>query len=148
MSRERIYTSHHMDIAESLFTHGERTAISWSDRADIAEALTAAAKSGNDGYHTFDELYEHRHALFIALCRELIGFPIWRSRQHHDGSTYDGWFIMGICSLPGEQITYHLPERLWTEAFFATPLDRAPEWDGHTSEDVIRRLYVLARRRG
>jgi hypothetical protein len=99
----------------------------------------------SDGYHTFDELYEHRHALFIALCRELKGFPIWRSRRHHDGSTYEGWFIMGIGSSPGEQITYHLPERLWSAVPFAVVLDCAPEWDGHTPEDVVQRLYALAK---
>ena len=35
---------------------------------------TFTIKNGDisDGYHTFDELYEHRIALFITLARLLI----------------------------------------------------------------------------
>src|SRR5689334_1578024 len=83
----------------------------------------------SDGYHTFDELYEHRHALFIALCSLLddLGHPhIWRSRVHADGSSFEGWFLMGIGREPGEQITYHLPDRLWLQTDFAETLERAP----------------------
>lgn len=103
----------------------------------------------SDGYHTFAELYEHRHALFIALCRMMqcdadeIGFDsdVWRSRLHADGTMFDGWFVMGINREPGKQITYHLPERLWPTTEFAPALDRAPEWDGHTPDDVVKRLW-------
>jgi hypothetical protein len=53
----------------------------------------------SDGYHTFAELYQHRFALFLALCRALeMG---WKSRLHADGTMYPGWFIAGI-ELPGE----------------------------------------------
>lgn len=103
----------------------------------------------SDGYHTFNELYEHRHALFIRLCHVLdrcstkTSSRVWKSRAHADGSMLPGWFIMGIDDQPGEQISYHLPERLWSDAWFAKPLDRAPEWDGHTSADVVKRLYGL-----
>jgi hypothetical protein len=96
----------------------------------------------SDGYHTFDELYEHRHALFLALCRQDPN-RVWRSKLHADGSAFDGWFVMGINEAPGHQITYHLPMRLWEEADFADTIDRAPEWDGHTSADVITRLSEL-----
>lgn len=101
----------------------------------------------SDGYHTFGELYEHRIWLFIALCgwiREAgCGGPsMWKSRIHHDGSELDGWFIAGIGKKAGEQITYHLPDRYW-EALAVIELDCAPEWDGHTSNDVIERLKRL-----
>lgn len=43
-AREPKYTMHDMDIAQALFTRNERTAIGWSDRADIAAALTAARR--------------------------------------------------------------------------------------------------------
>jgi hypothetical protein len=56
---------------------------------------------------------------------------------------FDGWFVMGIRMMPGNQITYHLPIRLWDRTNFAWTLDKAPEWDGHTSADVIERLYKL-----
>lgn len=110
---------------------------------------------GCDGYHTFDELYDHRITLFIALAKtiELIGLlskkigqesiPVWRSKKHHDGTSYDGWFIMGIKKEAGKQISYHLPLSCWGETEFAETLDRAPEWDGHTSDDVLERLKKL-----
>jgi hypothetical protein len=105
----------------------------------------------SDGYHTFGELYEHRITLFIALLRKIdkeynnknIPSPVWKSEVHSDGSVWDGWFILGIFSDPGSQITYHLPTYKWAECKFAIALDKAPEWDGHTSEDVLKRLQAL-----
>lgn len=107
--------------------------------------------SVSDGHHTFDELYEHRHALFVALCRERCEAAhenraesdVWRSRLHADGTMFAGWFVMGIHKQPGRQISYHLPERLWRETGFAETLARAPEWDGHSSADVVARLGRL-----
>lgn len=126
------------------------------------EVDVAHAGSVSDGYHTFDELYDHRITLFIALCRQLeqrrdIGeeivpgqvveitrtFDVWRSKTHHDGTSWDGWFIMGIGTKKGKQISYHIPLSRWDETGFAETLDRAPEWDGHTSDDVIQRLKEL-----
>ncbi len=103
----------------------------------------------SDGYHTFGELYEHRIVLFIALCNliaasgpeycNLFDTDVWKSKAHSDGSVWDGWFILGIGTLKDHQITYHLPISKWDECAF-TILDRAPEWDGHTSADVLTRL--------
>jgi hypothetical protein len=109
-------------------------------RAAIA-AMGQVTDAGqiSDGYHTFNELYEHRHALFLALCRSQVD-RAWRAQQHHDGSSFEGWFILGIGDQPGHQITYHLPMRLWDDAAFVKTLHRAPEWDGHTSNDVIERI--------
>lgn len=97
----------------------------------------------SDGYHTFDELYEHRIALYLTLCRLLEsewGADVWKSRLHSDGSGFDGWFVLGVYRGPGDQITYHLPMSRWNDAPFAVELDRAPEFDGHTSADVIERI--------
>jgi len=101
----------------------------------------------SDGYHTFDELYDHRITLWIALCRNfckhaMLSYP-WRSRIHSDGTSFEGWFVLGYRSLPGEQITYHLPDSRWDECNFAVDLDRCPTFDGHTSADVIERLKRL-----
>jgi hypothetical protein len=100
----------------------------------------------SDGYHTFDELYSHRVQLFIALCKHLDysgrEWP-WRSKLHSDGSSFEGWFVLGLYKKPGEQITYHLPMSKWDECRFAETLERAPEWDGHTSADVLERLKTL-----
>lgn len=96
----------------------------------------------SDGYHTFDELYEHRHALFIALM-DSNRQHAWKSRKHGDGSdSYEGWFVAGLFTKSGMQITYHLPDRLWDQCE-VTALPQAPEWDGHTSDDVVARLKVI-----
>lgn len=104
-----------------------------------------------DGYHTFDELYDHRIALWIALCRATQkinnewgegGCEVWRSKNHSDGEPAFGgtWFVLGIGKKSGNQITYHLPIEKWDECFFAETLEKAPEFDGHTSDDVLERL--------
>ena len=97
----------------------------------------------SDGYHTFEELYDHRNALWIALCRTLESVPAWRSKQHSDGTSYPGWFLLGLYDKPEDQITYHLPLSEWENTNFAKTLDRAPKFDGHTSSDVLKRLASL-----
>ena len=108
----------------------------------------------SDGYHTFDELYDHRITLFVALARlsrrqemkigEFPGQPfVWRSKLHSDGSAFDGWYILGIGNFEGQQITYHLPMDRWEETDFAATLELAPKFDGHTSADVLERLKQL-----
>jgi len=108
----------------------------------------------SDGYHTFDELYEHRIELWIAVCRlqktvygEFGGVKdfraVWRSKLHSDGTGFDGWFILGIRPEARRQITYHLPISRWDDTDFAETLEIAPEWDGHTSDDVLNRLKEL-----
>ncbi len=101
----------------------------------------------SDGYHTMGELYDHRVTLFIALCRTIqqkTGQDVtWRSRLHADGSSFEGWFILGIYQEKSKQITYHLPLKDWERCNFALTLEKAPEWDGHTSAEVIQRLKQL-----
>lgn len=122
----------------------------------------------SDGYHTIAELYDHRIRLYLSLaklrakmehetdmpsvcwCKPRVEVVIngtitvhdypYRSKLHADGSAFDGWFILGLTREPGKQITYHLPISYWDEAEFAETLDKAPEWDGHTSADVLERL--------
>lgn len=114
----------------------------------------------SDGYYTIAELYDHRITLFIALCKAKQGWVhqagarnevpdgyakiVWRSKKHGDGNdAYEGWFIMGIGKEKGKQISYHLPLSRWDETEFAETLEQAPEWDGHTSFDVLERLKNL-----
>lgn len=111
--------------------------------------LTNLPGSASDGYHTFDELYDHRITLYIALCKQIKGNPdqygmyVWRSELHSDGSKLEGWFVLGIHAEPGRQITYHLPLSRWNETDFAITRELAPEWDAHTSADVLKRLAEL-----
>jgi len=95
----------------------------------------------SDGYHTFGELYGHRVELYIALCKYQSG--VWRSKVHHDGEQWEGWFLLGIGEQPGQQITYHLPIEKWDDCDFADTLEKAPEFDKHTSADVLERIKQL-----
>ena len=111
----------------------------------------------SDGYHTFHELYEHRHALFLALASAMPE-KAWAAREHHDGTKIEGWFVAGILldlgegvpdktdplgQRPERQITYHLPDRLWKRVeALGIAVDRAPAFDGHTPEDVLLRLTI------
>lgn len=97
----------------------------------------------SDGYHTFGELYEHRNTLFIALCKTRQVGEIWRSKLHFDGTMFEGVFILGIRKEKGRQISYHLPLSTWEETNFAQTLEKAPEFDGHTSQDTLERLKKL-----
>lgn len=99
----------------------------------------------SDGYHTFDELYKHRIWLFIALCHH---YPdrAWKSWQHADGSRWQGWFIAGIDDEWGKQITYHLPFDHFDYLKVKT-LPHAPNFDGHTPDQVLCRLMGLSEAR-
>lgn len=113
--------------------------------ARAVEALKAkptVTGETSDGYHTFNELYEHRISLWVALCRVIEQQregTVWKTQLHSDGTSLDGWFVLGMHHLPSQQITYHLPMSRWDECKFKT-LDRALEFDGHTGADVLARL--------
>lgn len=107
----------------------------------------------NDGFHTFGELYQHRIVLFIALCKELINNPeyqagqkseVWRTIKYSNNTNLEeGWFLMGIGKEQGAQITYHLPMSYWSKTDFAQLIDKAPLFDKHTSNDVVKRILDL-----
>lgn len=94
----------------------------------------------SDNYHSFDELYDHRCHLFIALMRSNHGIS-WRAVSHADGTMFPDWFIAGM-NLPAGTISYHLPQWMWKMlgGCRITTLNLAPKWDGHTPEMVIERL--------
>jgi hypothetical protein len=127
--------------------------MSYDDSIKTIESLNAIIKATgintnliSDGYHNFGELYEHRIVLWIALCKvftETQSADVWRSIKHSDGSSWDGWFILGVGKEHGMQATYHLPNAKWIDCEFAETLDKSPEWDGHTSDDVLYRLKNL-----
>lgn len=108
--------------------------------AEAIEAWNSRAVSGDtsDGYHTFDELYYHRTALFaclVALQPRQMAFKSWK---HADGTMYEGMFIAGIYT-SGGWCTYHC-EAKWWPLFDCHEQEFAPEWDGHTPSDAIHRL--------
>lgn len=102
----------------------------------------------SDGFHTFDELYQHRMMLNAVLFNEwgtVFGeapvFGVHRSRLHHTGEKPfgGGWFVV-MAQLPTGQISYHYPIEHWDLFIHVPERERAAEWDGHTSEQVVDRL--------
>ena len=112
-------------------------------REDEDTRSFAEREIGNlsDGYHTFNELYDHRSVLLATIMNSSdFNNVSWKSRKHADGSSYEGFFICGI-HLPktNKAITYHVKDKDW-ELFHVKELPTAPEWDGHTPDDVVNRF--------
>ena len=95
----------------------------------------------SDGYHTFNELYHHRAVLFSVIVKTFSD-KAWKSLRHHDGTMYDGMFIVGI-DTPDGQATYHYDIDPYWEMFECQELECAPEWDGHTPAEAIERICKL-----
>lgn len=98
-----------------------------------------SVKSISDGYHTFDELYLHRMIL-SSLFFNSHPDKSWKSKQHHDGTMFDGMFIVGI-ETPKGQYSYHYKLEHW-DLFDVAPMEYAPEYDGHTPQDIGRLFSV------
>ena len=98
----------------------------------------------SDRYHTFNELYDHRAKLFIALCRTSFKNIAWKSLLHDDGTMFPGMFIVGVDTKYG-QATYHYDiNPYWAMFKGIKELDKAPKWDGHTPSEAIERIYKHA----
>ena len=95
----------------------------------------------SDGYHTFNELYHHRAVLFSVIVKAFSD-KAWKSLRHHDGTMYDGMFIVGI-DTPDGQATYHYDIDPYWDMFECRELELAPEWDGHTPVQAIERIGRL-----
>ena len=93
----------------------------------------------SDGYHTFDELYEHRTVLFACICKLVLPDNVWRSDLHSDGTMYDNMFIVGINTEFGT-VSYHIDNKYKGLFKFIKKLDKAPEWDGTTPEKGLEYL--------
>lgn len=90
----------------------------------------------SDGYHTFDELYEHRCLLFINLV--LTYGQGYLKRDH-----FEGWDCL-YWEAPFGQISYHVPVKM--RVFYVGKVTEAPDhkYDGHTPLDVLDRLRRTA----
>ena len=116
----------------------------------LADELERSLVDGNivsqdtsDGSHTFAELYHHRAVLFSVIVKAFRDIA-WKSLRHHDGTMYDGYFIVGL-DTPDGPATYHYEvEPYWT-MFNCREIPFAPEWDGHTPDEAIRRIEGLKR---
>jgi hypothetical protein len=103
-----------------------------------------SAKDISDGYHTFGELYEFRKMynalLFNDWARNGL-HSVHKSFKHFDGEDCfgGGWFIV-VADLPTGQISNHYKEEDWD--LFDIPVwpNALFQYDGHTAEDVLKRL--------
>lgn len=105
----------------------------------------------SDGFHTFNELYQHRHML---LCAFASFSNCWKSKNHWINGelvpVWDGWFLAGVelFSYSSDRelnITYHLPLDYW-DLFEGLETDNPPAHDGHTGSDVLDRLRAFITR--
>lgn len=101
----------------------------------------------SDGYHTFKELYAFRRTYNAVLFNEWASqgrFGVHKSLRHGDGSECfgGGWFVV-MASLPSGQISNHYEIDYWN-LFQCEVRERADAWDGHTADDVLERLALLA----
>lgn len=86
-------------------------------------------------------LRAERDALFVVLL--LINWKTaWRSRKSAEGRTEAGWIFAGLVLPTGVEVVHTLPAGLWGALGLLTTFERAPEWDGHTTEDASRRLLA------
>jgi hypothetical protein len=94
----------------------------------------------SDGYHTFDELYDHRIRLYLALIVS-VNCPRFYKPDH-----YKGWDAVYM-ELPTGQISYHVPVK--HRKLIARHCKELTEkdgdiYDGHNSAHVIERLNIFA----
>lgn len=97
----------------------------------------------SDGYHTFNELYEFRKLYNAALFNEWFRqgkYDVKKSKRHNDRTPcFDGnWFIVQA-TLPTGQISNHYEMKDW-DLFQCDEWSAADVWDGHTAQDVAKRL--------
>ena len=108
---------------------------------EVREKWMGDTGSISDGYHTFDELYDHRSRLFLRLCWSMgEGAKIFM--KNSDGSVYEGMFGLSLETLNG-QVSYHLDNKYLEEARKIPNIEvyeRCDWYDGHTSGDVLARL--------
>ena len=94
----------------------------------------------SDTYHTFEDLYFQRCILFATICNQNKD-KSWKSKKHKNGTMFENYFIVGI-DTPKGSYTYHYHMQYW-DYFNVKELENAPDWDGHTSKDVIRLLTLI-----
>jgi hypothetical protein len=110
-------------------------------------AIHSGGECNCDGYHTFDELYEFRMIYNAALFNEWARhgkYQVHKSERHHDGELcFGGKYFIVVAILPTGQISNHYPLKDWNR--FKCPVyDQALfEFDGHTPDDVVKRLKAL-----
>jgi len=111
---------------------------------ELTEGLFAKPElTITDGYHSFEELYDHRIALFLALCGALDNADvIWKEEPD-----FGDWVCVYL-ELETGQISYHLPGKyrsILESRGYLKAESSEQLWDGHTSAKVVERLLEFAK---
>ena len=119
-----------------------------------------------DGQHTFGELYHHRAVLTSLFANQVRSWEetyehglnegwidqekydtltqlcgVIRSKKHADGTMFTGYFIVHFTTPTGDY-SYHYPITEWDLFDNIRTVDFAPEYDGHTAENIDRLLTL------
>ena len=113
-----------------------------SNFTEIQNQILTLPNKGDlsDGYHTYNELYDHRMVLFSIICNQNTNIS-WKSKLHEDGTMFEDYFIVGI-NTPDGQFTYHYHIDHWNK-FNVRELERAPHYDSHTPNNITRLYSIL-----
>jgi hypothetical protein len=132
---------------QKLFDAIKENGYKWNAKTKTLEKLPEPIEDkGNisDGYHTFNELYEYRLLYNASMFNELAKqglYDVHKSKKHSDGTIPFGdenWFIVQA-ELPTGQISNHYEMKDW-ELFNIPEKEKANQYDGHTPQDVAKRL--------
>lgn len=131
---------------EKLFKVIKDNGYKWNEETKTLDKLEDTEDKGNisDGYHTFNELYEYRLLYNASMFNELAKqglYDVHKSKLHSDGTVPFGdenWFIVQA-ELPTGQISNHYEMKDW-ELFKVPEKEKANPYDGHTPQDVAKRL--------
>lgn len=134
---------------DHLMADADRTAL-LAEVDRLREALDElqlhlAEGNASDGHHTHNELYRFRVVLHAFAVRTWIGegYTVVKSWRHHDGEEPFGgigWFIV-VADLPEGQASNHYHGQYW-DLFDLPQVERAPLWDGHTSDQALERMLA------
>ena len=95
----------------------------------------------DDGYHTFNSLYNQRLILTAALVN---AYPerCWKTLKHEDGEfCFGGGYFLVTLETPAGNYGYHYDITHW-DLFNCKVIERAKHWDGYTEKDVERLLTL------
>lgn len=148
---EKICVDYYNDSDDIFTTDCEKDTIPLLEQVQAKINLLPEKGQLQDGYHTFDELYEQRKAYNAALFNEQSEQGkykvhktkrLYSSEQENLHEMMDGWFIV-FAVLPNGQISNYYPISDW-DLFCIPETEKALfPFDGHTAKDVIERLKSL-----
>lgn len=90
------------------------------------------------------KLYDHRNHLIIIVINDYYArdySSVWKTKRDIDEYEDPYYFIVGFGLKNFNQVTYHLPMALW-DSCNANEIHKS-DWDGHTSDEALRRLKYL-----